>query len=43
MDDVVRAMAATVAADVVELDTGHGPYREQPTRLAQLLVATTTW
>jgi hypothetical protein len=43
MDDVVRAMAARAAADVVEIDTGHGPYREQPTRLAQLLVATTTW
>ena len=36
-----RAMAATAGADVVEIDTGHGPYREQPARLAQLLVATT--
>ena len=39
--DVQRAMAASVGADVVEIDTGHGPYREQPDRLAELLVATT--
>lgn len=34
-----RAMAASVGADVVEIDTDHGPYREQPTRLVELLVA----
>ena len=34
-----RAMAASVGADVVEIDTDHGPFREQPERLAQLLVA----
>jgi pimeloyl-ACP methyl ester carboxylesterase len=34
-----RAMAASVGADVVEIDTDHGPFREQPERLAELLVA----
>ena len=38
--DAQRAMAASVGADVVEIDTGHGPFREQPARLAELLVAT---
>jgi len=36
-----RAMAASVGADVVEIDTGHSPFGEQPARLAELLVATT--
>ncbi len=35
-----RVMAASVVADVVEIDTDHGPFREQPERLAELLVAT---
>lgn len=34
-----RAMAASVGADVVEIDTDHGPFREQPERLAEMLVA----
>jgi hypothetical protein len=34
-------MAASLDADVVEIATGHGPFREQPQRLAELLVATT--
>jgi pimeloyl-ACP methyl ester carboxylesterase len=38
--DAQRAMAASVGAEVIEIDTGHGPYREQPDRLAALLVAT---
>ena len=36
-----RAMAASVGADVVEIDTGHSPFGEQPGRLAELLVAAT--
>jgi pimeloyl-ACP methyl ester carboxylesterase len=36
-----RVMAASVGADVVEIDTDHGPFREQPERLAELLVAAT--
>ncbi len=36
-----RVMAASVAAEVVEIDTDHGPFREQPERLAELLVAAT--
>lgn len=36
-----RVMSASVGAEVVEIDTGHGPFREQPARLAELLVATT--
>ncbi len=34
-----RVMAASVDADVVEIDTDHGVFREQPVRLAELLVA----
>ncbi len=34
-----RVMAASVGADVVEIDTDHGIFREQPVRLAELLVA----
>ena len=37
--DAQRAMAASVSADIVEIDTDHGPYREQPERLAELLIA----
>jgi pimeloyl-ACP methyl ester carboxylesterase len=36
-----RAMAASVGADVVEIDTGHSPFGEQPARLAELLIAAT--
>ena len=28
-------------AEIVEIATGHGPFREQPQRLAELLVAAT--
>jgi len=34
-----RVMAASVGADVLEIDTDHGVFREQPARLAELLVA----
>jgi len=34
-----RVMAASVGADVDEIETDHGPFREQPERLAELLVA----
>jgi hypothetical protein len=34
-------MAASVDAEIVEIATGHGPFREQPERLAELLVAAT--
>ena len=34
-----RVMAASVDVDVVEIDTNHGIVREQPERLAELLVA----
>jgi hypothetical protein len=34
-------MAASVDAEIVEIATGHGPFREQPQRLAALLVAAT--
>ena len=34
-----RVMAASVGADVVEIAAGHGIFREQPARLAELLVA----
>ena len=36
-----RAMAASVGAEVVEIDTGHSPFGEQPARLTELMVATT--
>jgi pimeloyl-ACP methyl ester carboxylesterase len=36
-----RVMATSVGAEVVEIDTDHGVFREQPARLAELLVATT--
>ena len=36
-----RVMAASVDADVVEIDADHGVFREQPVRLADLLVAAT--
>ena len=34
-------MAASVDADIVEIATGHWPFREQPQRLVELLVAAT--
>jgi len=34
-----RVMAVSVGADVVEIDTDHGPFREQPQRLAELMIA----
>lgn len=34
-----RAMAGSLSADVVEIDADHGVFREQPVRLAKLLVA----
>jgi len=34
-----RVMAASVGAKVVEIDTDHGPFREQPDRLTELMVA----
>ena len=39
--DAQRAMAASAGAFVVEIDTDHGPFRQQPVRLAELLIATT--
>jgi pimeloyl-ACP methyl ester carboxylesterase len=37
--ELQRTMAASVNARIVEIATGHGPFREQPQRLAELLVA----
>ena len=37
--ELQRTMAASVDAEVVEIATGHGPFREQPQRLVELLVA----
>ena len=37
--DTQRVMSASVGAEVVEIDTDHGPFREQPERLAELMVA----
>ena len=34
-----RVMASSVGADVVEIDTDHGVFREQPEQLAELMVA----
>ena len=34
-----RAMAASAGAEIVEIDTDHAPFREQPARLADLLAA----
>lgn len=34
-----RVMSASVGADVVEIDTDHGPFREQPERLTEMLIA----
>jgi pimeloyl-ACP methyl ester carboxylesterase len=36
--DSQRAMAASVGAQVAEIHTDHGPFREQPDRLAELVV-----
>lgn len=33
-------MAASIGAEIVEIGTGHGAFREQPERLAELLDAT---
>jgi hypothetical protein len=33
-------MAASVRADVVEIDADHGLFRDQPARLAELLIET---
>lgn len=37
--ELQRVMAASVDAEIVEIATGHGPFREQPQHLADLLVA----
>ena len=37
--ELQRVMAASVGAEIVEIATGHGPFREQPQRLAELLIA----
>ena len=37
--EIQRAMAASVDAKIVEIATNHGPFREQPQHLADLLVA----
>lgn len=37
--DLQRVMAATIGAEIVEIATGHGPFREQPVRLAEMLIA----
>ena len=39
--ELQRVMAASVDAEIVEIATGHGAFREQPQRLAKLLVAAT--
>lgn len=36
--DSQRAMAASIGAPVFEIHTDHGPFREQPERLAELVV-----
>lgn len=38
--DTQRAMAASVGARISEIHTDHGPFRDQPERLAELLVGT---
>ena len=37
--ELQRTMAASLDADVIEIDTGHGPFREQPQRLVEMLIA----
>ena len=39
--ELQRTMAASVDAEIVEIATGHGPFREQPQHLAELLIAAT--
>jgi pimeloyl-ACP methyl ester carboxylesterase len=39
--ELQRTMAESLDAEIVEIATGHGPFREQPQRLAELLVAAT--
>ena len=36
--DAQRVMAASVGADLIEIDADHGLFHEQPERLAELLV-----
>ena len=36
-----RERLPSVDAEIVEIATDHGPFREQPQRLAELLVAAT--
>ncbi len=38
--DAQRVMAASIGADLVEIDADHGLFHDQPERLAELLVAT---
>jgi hypothetical protein len=37
--DAQRNMAASISGEVVEIDTDHGPFREQPGRLAEPVTA----
>ena len=37
--ELQRTMAASLDAEIVEIATNHGPFREQPQRLAELLIA----
>ena len=39
--EVQRTMAASLDAEIAEIDTGHGPFREQPQRLVEMLIAAT--
>ena len=39
LPELQQVMAASVDAEVVEIATGHGAFREQLQRLAELLVA----
>jgi pimeloyl-ACP methyl ester carboxylesterase len=39
--ELQRRMAASADAEIAEIATGHGAFREQPKRLAELLVAAT--
>ena len=34
-----RVMSASINAEVAEIDTDRGPFREQPSRLAELMIA----
>ena len=39
--ELQRTMAASLDAEIVEIATGHGPFREQPQRLAEMMLAST--